>query len=158
MQVDDALHGDPEVKRPANAPSEENACQRKILAFCGYIQASTVVKGGNKIPTCGPITKATHHSHVGVHITLCRHAIHKGCCDAYLKTVIANHNDRLERGKRQEFRCPLFQWLSNCLVPYVDIAADWADRVTLINEKVSTLTTTFKEEEGDDIQIFSDLG
>ena len=156
MQVDDALLEDPDVKRPANSPPEADACQQKILAFCGYIQASTVVKGGDEIPTCGPITKAPYRSHVGVHITLCGHAIHKGCCDAYLKTVVAQRDDRFEGGGRREFRCPLCQRLSNCLVPFVDVAADWADRVTLSNEKVSTSPTAFKEEEGDDVNNFSD--
>ena len=38
----------------------------------------------------------------------------------------------------------------------MDVAADWADRVTLSNEKVSTSPTAFKEEEGDDVNNFSD--
>ncbi len=154
MHIDDALR-DQEDKMSANASSEEDACQQKILAFCGYSQASTVIKGDDVVPSCGPCTKTAYHSYVGVHITLCGHAIHKGCCDAYLKTVVSQRNDRLEGGKRKEFRCPLCQRLSNCLVPFVDVAADWADIVTLTNEKALTPPTEFKREEGDDTIIFS---
>lgn len=150
MHIDDALR-DQEDKRSVNASSEEDASQQKILAFCGYSQASTVIKDDDVVPSCGPCTKAAYHSHVGVHITLCGHAIHKGCCDAYLKTVVSQRDDRLEGGKRKEFRCPLCQRLSNCLVPFVDVAADWADIVTLSDEEALTPSTARKREEGDDI-------
>ena len=33
----------------------------------------------------------------------------------------------MEGGKHKEFRCPLCQRLSNCLVPFIDVAVDWID-------------------------------
>lgn len=89
----------------------------RTLAFCGLCQASTVLKGpGDR--------------QVGVHIALCGHAVHSSCCEAYLLTV-ANTETSLERSegfsgrKGDEFRCPMCQRLSNCLVPFIDVDADW---------------------------------
>ena len=92
--------------------------QKRTLAFCGFSQASTVLKGGGK--------DAGEERHVGVHTTLCGHAIHNSCCETYFRTS-QRDRDRLDGGKRKEFRCPLCQRLSNCLVPFVDVAADWLD-------------------------------
>ena len=50
--------------------------------------------------------------------------------DKYLKSVVQREDrftDRLEGGKRREFRCPLCQRLSNCLIPFVDVGEDWLD-------------------------------
>ena len=67
--------------------------------------------------------------HVGVFVNLCGHAVHASCCESYLNTV--NRDDRymnrLEGGKKKEFRCPLCQRLSNSLVPFVDVDVDWID-------------------------------
>ena len=150
LQIDDTLKGDQEVKSSATATPRVDASQQRVLAFCGYSQASTVIKGSDEIPPCGSDITAMRDGHVGVHIALCGHAIHKGCCDAYLKTVASQRDDRLEGTKSREFKCPLCQRLSNCLLPFVDVAADWVDRVALTNEKASTSPTTASIKEGGD--------
>eukprot|EP00550_Attheya_septentrionalis_P012964 CAMPEP_0198304944 /NCGR_PEP_ID=MMETSP1449-20131203/57651_1 /TAXON_ID=420275 /ORGANISM="Attheya septentrionalis, Strain CCMP2084" /LENGTH=2807 /DNA_ID=CAMNT_0044007473 /DNA_START=500 /DNA_END=8923 /DNA_ORIENTATION=- len=99
------------------------------LGLCGYVQASTVQKGGG-----GPLPASypdySFQKFVGTHVALCGHAVHSACCESYLATVSARDDrlaDRLEGGRRGEFRCPLCQRLSNCLVPFIDIGADWVD-------------------------------
>lgn len=102
--------------------------EKRTLAFCGFAQASRVIQGGSGDPAAllGEENKAWRH--VGVHTALCGHAIHKSCCETYIKTSQRDRlADRLDGGKRREFRCPLCQRLSNCLVPFVDVAADWLD-------------------------------
>ena len=51
--------------------------QDKALSFCGFSQASLVIKG------CEPVTRGSDSSQVnrlvGVHVTICGHAIHKSC-------------------------------------------------------------------------------
>ena len=51
--------------------------QDKALTFCGFSQASLVIKG------CEPVTRGSDSSQVnrlvGVHVTICGHAIHKSC-------------------------------------------------------------------------------
>jgi hypothetical protein len=97
------------------------------LAFVGYTQASTVMKGGG-----GPASSGNVYSvfspvrrFVGAHLALCGHAIHSECWESYLATV-SHREDRIV-GKRDEFRCPLCQRLSNCLVPFIDVGVDWID-------------------------------
>jgi len=122
---------DDDRKMPADSdavPSQEDS-----LAFCGYSQASTVLVNGID-------------SHVGVHVTLCGHAIHKHCCDSYIRTTLSQRDDRGE-GKRREFRCPLCSRLSNCLVPFVDVAADWVDQVDAKDTSNTTLDTFKSEDE-----------
>ena len=88
--------------------------EERALAFCGYSQASTVTINKNHGGT----------NHVGVHISICGHAIHKSCYDLW------HHGDRLSERlevKRREFRCPLCQRLSNCLIPFIDVGVDWTD-------------------------------
>jgi hypothetical protein len=60
---------------------------------------------------------------VGAHLSLCGHAIHSECWESYLATV-SHREDRIV-GKRDEFRCPLCQNLSNCLIPFIDVGVDW---------------------------------
>ena len=123
----DTLVGDTELKLHANTLIEKDVRLQHSLAFCCYIQASTVVLGMDE-----------EQKHVGVHISLCGHSIHKGCLDAYLKTVTSEHEDG---GNRREFKCPLCQRSSNCLVPFVDVATDWLDSVALASiDEVSTST------------------
>lgn len=143
MQIDDSSDG----KKLADASLDEDVNQEKALAFCGYAQASTVIKGGFGVPSQGAITTVSPPSHVGVHVTLCGHAIHKGCCDAYLKSITSQRDDRLEGGKRREFRCPLCQRLSNCLVPFVDVAADWLDTVSPSKANTTQTNSALKSEE-----------
>jgi len=110
-----------------------------VLAFCGYAQPSVVLKGGGGPPTSISETNNSLSSVsrlVGTHVTLCGHAVHSNCCDSYLKTVSLRDDrfgDRLEGGRRGEFRCPLCQRLSNCLVPFVDVGSDWADQPTAVD-------------------------
>lgn len=171
-------------KKPAASSEGEKAQQENALAFCGYSQASTVIKGcSDGVPSQGPNTDSTHlPSHVGVHITLCGHAIHKHCCDSYIKTVSrsnsytyitpnASHaytshpclallqtlhqrDDRLEGGKRREFRCPLCQRLSNCLVPFVDVAVDWVDKAATPSMN-DAFNAAFKSEESELMSVDS---
>ena len=106
-----------------------------VLAFCGFAQASVVSKGGGGPPTSVADTGDEISSvsrFVGTHVALCGHAVHSSCCESYLKSVSHRDrlSDRLEGGKRGEFRCPLCQRLSNCLVPFIDVGLDWADRPT----------------------------
>ena len=105
-----------------------------VLALCGFVQPSVVLKGGGGPPTSGSETGGALSSVsrlVGTHVTLCGHAVHSSCCESYLKTVSLRDDrfsDRLEGSKRGEFRCPLCQRLSNCLVPFIDVGSDWADQ------------------------------
>jgi len=95
------------------------------LAFVGYAQPSTVLKGGGGLPQTSDddSTLFSTRRFVGVHVALCGHAIHSECCDSYLASV-SHREDRLI-GRREEFKCPLCQRLSNCLVPFIDVGVDW---------------------------------
>ena len=119
-----------------NTANGSTQSQRKwALAFCGFTQASRVIQGANG------------DRHIGVHTTLCGHAIHKSCCETYIKTSTRDRfADRLEGGKRREFRCPLCQRLSNCLVPFVDVAADWLDSPNSNNEAKASPSNTGNDE------------
>ena len=97
------------------------------LAFVGYAQSSTVQKGGG-----GPPPSVDDHSSLsalrrftGAHVALCGHAVHSECCEAYLATVL-HREDRIV-GRREEFKCPLCQRVSNCLVPFIDVGVDWIE-------------------------------
>jgi hypothetical protein len=97
------------------------------LAFCGLAQSSTVLKGGG-----GPFKGIQANLFVGVHVQLCGHAIHTSCCDAYLassstRDSSADATSSSSDKKRGEFRCPMCQRLSNCLVPFIDVEASWID-------------------------------
>lgn len=97
------------------------------LAFVGYAQASTVMKGGGGPPSGGNVYSSFSpvRRFVGAHLSLCGHAIHSECWESYLASV-SHREDRII-GKRDEFRCPLCQNLSNCLVPFIDVASDWIE-------------------------------
>lgn len=72
-----------------------------VLALCGFIQSSVVLKGG---------CSKEEDSFVGNHISMCGHAVHTSCCEAHMKDIanrVGRQFDSLERGKRAEFRCPL---------------------------------------------------
>ena len=150
---DASLSGDLKLNSHTNFLLEGFTSNEKALAFCGYSQASTVFIGGDRVPTRGRITTAHVQSHVGVHITLCGHAIHKDCCDAYLKTVASQRFDRLEGGKKREFRCPLCQRLSNCLIPFVDVAADWTDMVVQKKHSETNVSSSFSSADESLMQI-----
>lgn len=94
------------------------------LAFVGYTQASTVMKGGGGPPTNNSTcTFAPVSRFVGAHVALCGHAIHSECWESYLATISRREDRRVS--KKDEFRCPLCQRLSNCLIPFIDVGADW---------------------------------
>ena len=93
-----------ESQRKKSRRRSENA-----LGFVGYAQASTVLKGGGGpyVDFDSPLSPVREF--VGTHVALCGHAVHSECCESYLSTVSPR-----QIGKRDEFRCPLCQQLSNC--------------------------------------------
>ena len=95
------------------------------LGFVGYIQPSTVLKGGGGPPPQLGSSLSPVREFVGSHVALCGHAVHSECCESYLATVSQQENRVI--GKRDEFRCPLCQRLSNCLVPFIDVGRDWVE-------------------------------
>ncbi len=120
--------GDDGTLPPDN--KEEISRKPRVLAFIGYIQPSTVIKDGGGIPSDSD--NSTRHL-VGTHVSLCGHAIHASCCDAHLKDSSQREDrlDRLEGGRRGEFKCPLCRRLSNCLVPFIDVDRSWAQNEEL---------------------------
>ncbi len=99
------------------------------LGFVGYAQASTVLKGGGGPPPGLDLAEFAVRGFVGTHVALCGHAVHFECCESYLATV--SHREDRAIGKRDEFRCPLCQRLSNCLVPFIDVGVDWIESPTI---------------------------
>ena len=130
------------------------------LAFVGYTQASTVLKGGGGPASSG--SSGTSHFYtsiapvrrfVGAHVALCGHAVHSECWESYLATV-SHREDRII-GKRDEFRCPLCQRLSNCLVPFIDVGIDWVDSATCLtvsNNKSNSSANT-KSDDASDMSV-----
>ena len=114
---------DGEGSRKKSRRKTENA-----LGFVGYSQASTVLKGGGGPPPDLSSQYSPLREFVGVHVALCGHAVHSECCESYLATV--SHREDRAIGKRDEFRCPLCQRLSNCLVPFIDVGLDWIEPPT----------------------------
>ena len=92
----------------------------KVLAFCAFAQASTVLNGGAGVPN--PQKSNDLSNYVGTHVSLCGHAVHTCCIEAHLR----DSDDRLEGTRRSEFKCPVCRQLSNCLVPFIDAGLDWA--------------------------------
>ena len=115
------------------------------LAFVGYTQASTVMKGGGPASTSDYHAEAPVRRFVGAHVALCGHAIHSECLESYLATV-SNREDRTF-GKRDEFRCPLCQRLSNCLVPFIDVGVDWIKCKSCSPESTSDDSFNMKTED-----------
>jgi len=119
------------ISRSDDEDGQRKRSRRKsganALAFVGYTQCSTVLKGGGGLPPVvddhSPL--ASVRRFVGIHVALCGHAVHSECCESYLETVL-HREDRLV-ARREEFKCPLCQRLSNCLVPFIDVGADWID-------------------------------
>jgi hypothetical protein len=98
---------DGEGQRKKSRRRTENA-----LGFVGYAQASVVLKGGGGPPPELSSKFSAVCEFVGTHVALCGHAVHSECCESYLATV--SHREDRQIGKRDEFRCPLCQRLSNC--------------------------------------------
>ena len=112
----------------SNEQKSSAALESESLGFCAYVQPSVVAKGGGGSSSDDSLGDQMRR-HVGVFVNLCGHAVHSSCCENYLKTVHRDDRyiDRLEGGKRKEFRCPLCQRLSNCLVPFIDVGVDWIE-------------------------------
>lgn len=96
----------------------------KVLAFCALVQPSVVLKGGGSTP-CIDDGVSTN---LGIHMSLCGHAVHTSCCESHLNGTNLRENVLVDRNKK-EFRCPLCRRLSNCLVPCIDIGSEWVKKV-----------------------------
>lgn len=119
------------------------------LAFVGYTQASTVLKGGGgPASTSNLYAEAPIRRFVGAHVALCGHAVHSECWESYLATV-SHREDRII-GKRDEFRCPLCQRLSNCLVPFIDVGVDWIDSASFLPASSTEVKSNAQNEDATD--------
>jgi hypothetical protein len=98
---------DGESQRKRSKRRTENA-----LGLVSFIQPSVVLKGGGGPPPNSRSPSSIEREFVGIHVALCGHAVHSECCEAYLASV-SQREDR-HVGKRDEFRCPMCQRLSNC--------------------------------------------
>jgi Putative zinc finger in N-recognin (UBR box) len=118
------------------------------LAFVGYTQASTVLKGGGGPPSSGSVYSSFSpvRRFVGAHLALCGHAIHSECWESYLASV-SHREDRII-GKRDEFRCPLCQNLSNCLVPFIDAGIDWIDSASQCDSSAMDISKAKSDDDG----------
>lgn len=111
----------------------ENKSKKKVLAWCGYIQPSTVTKGDVGVPS-GDGALDTHL--VGIHISVCGHAIHQSCCEAHSRDSLRREGDVYDRYDwRGEFKCPLCRRISNCLVPFIDVSKSWGENVSSFEDK-----------------------
>ena len=102
----------------------------KVIAFCAFAQASTVLKGETRIPNpekCDDLS-----NFVGTHVSLCGHTVHTSCIDSHLKDAIDF--------RRNEFKCPVCRRLSNCLVPFIDVGSDWVQSPQQLSAKKLTNT------------------
>lgn len=142
--VDDASVVPIETEFISRGDDEESSRKRSrrktgsnAVAFVGYAQASTVLKGGGGPPPAfednSPLASVRRFA--GTHVTLCGHAVHSECCESYLASV-AQREER-SAGRREEFRCPLCQRLSNCLVPFIDVGVDWMESPNRTSESSS---------------------
>jgi hypothetical protein len=140
--------------RPRNREEEGHRKSRRrrndggnALAFVGYTQASTVMKGGGGPPSSGSVYSvfAPVRRFVGAHLALCGHAIHSECWESYV-AIVSHREDRIV-GKRDDLRCPLCQRLSNCLVPFIDVGVDWIDPATASDSSSSMDIVKAKSED-----------
>ncbi len=107
---------------------------RKVLAYCGLVQPSVILKGGGGIPS----DDINVSNHVGVHMSLCGHAVHTTCCNSHLNDMLSQESGLIDRN-HHEFRCPLCRRLSNCLVPVIDVGKAW-----IIKKNIHTRTDPFE--------------
>ena len=94
--------------------------QSDALSFCAFAQASMVLKDTRS----GKLMTPDVDKFCSVYISLCGHAIHASCCDAYLAST-SLRDGAVDPGKNGEFRCPMCKRFSNCLVPFIDVDASW---------------------------------
>ena len=103
------------------------------------------MKGGGGLPTTGDTcTFVPVKRFVGAHVALCGHAIHSECWESYLATISRREDRRVS--KKDEFRCPLCQRLSNCLIPFIDVGADWIDPALSTNNTTPLVKSDDKED------------
>ena len=150
-------------------PKENTNSTDSVLALCGYAQASTVLKCGGGVPTTNNIKDPLFAVQrlVGTHVSLCGHAMHSSCYESYMKTVAQRDDrttDRLDGGKKGEFKCPLCQRLSNCLVPFIDVGVDWIGTSPSVCQKcpeketsVSITETNMDQDEEFQVDLNDDL-
>ena len=106
----------------------------KTLSFCAFVQPSTVLLGTGVVAS---EERDEFDRFVGMHISLCGHAVHSSCCEAYLKALTQREDrtsDRFDNVRKSEFKCPLCQRLSNCLVPLVDADMEWEESEVIPNK------------------------
>lgn len=98
--------------------------KKKILTWCGFIQSSTVARGGGGVP------ELEFHKDlplVGTHVSLCGHAVHSSCWESHIKDSLQREERLFERyDKKGDYKCPLCRRLTNCLVPFIDVGETWA--------------------------------
>ena len=105
--------------------------------FVAFSQASTVLKGGGGPHATEDTRMLTARRYAGTFLALCGHAVHSDCSASYLAKVKQNADQASDNG---EFRCPLCQRPSNCLVPFVDVELDWIDSPTCLPVTPQTST------------------
>lgn len=122
-----------DLSRKRSKRRSENA-----LGFIAFTQASTCLKGNckPKLREMNTDNLGSPFNRVGVHVSLCGHAVHSECLDSYLSTV-SNRGDR-QFDRKEEFKCPLCQIISNTLIPLVDLGATWA--CAPVSEEYKALT------------------
>jgi len=98
--------------------------------FVAFAQASTVMKGGGGPADTDDFRMETARRFVGTFVALCGHAVHSDCSASYLAKVKQTFDQT--SGDYGEFRCPLCQRPSNCLVPFVDVERDWIEAPTCL--------------------------
>jgi len=157
----DESNSDARVRRPCEEDQHKRGRRRKMdggnaLGFVAYCQASTVMKGGGGPPCSDDSPMSPVRRFVGAHVALCGHAVHSECCEAYL--AIASHKEDRVIGKRDEFRCPLCQRLSNCLVPFIDVGEDWICSPTLPSDGQLEQTIAKTKSDTDVDMLLSDKG
>lgn len=106
------------------------------LTFCAFTQPSTVLIGAGVVVS---EERDDYDRFVGIHMSLCGHAVHSSCCESYLKALTQREDrasDRADTYKKCEFKCPLCQRLSNCLVPFVDIDSEWEGQEIISDESI----------------------
>ena len=129
----------------------EQKTSEKVIAFCAFAQASTVLKGGDRIPNPKNFNELSNF--VGTHVSLCGHAVHTSCIESHLNDV--------QDFRRNEFKCPVCRRLSNCLVPFIDVGSDWIqssqqmfDMTKKMGNKESSTSSFFQEKKNSNLHNF----
>ena len=128
MDVKVGASGSP-ISKPRRLLQERPQCiicsDSDAECFVAFTQGSTVLKGGGGSHQTGDHRMSSVQRFVGSHVALCGHAVHSDCSASYLAKVHLKSDQG--NGEIIEFRCPLCQRPSNCLVPFVDVGSDWVN-------------------------------